>query len=109
MRRISNDKTVRSDTIQGLKEFNNQSLGTQAKEEQLISMMLAIQKAFILLGDDIFELSNKKDALKNKIGSYDQQWLEEFKTKLLKHIDDERRAKLIISSMKITDGKTLNK
>ena len=28
-----NDKTVRNDTIQGLKDFNQQSLTTQAKKE----------------------------------------------------------------------------
>ena len=39
----SNDKTVRNDTIQDLKEFNQQSLSTQAKKgEQLVSMMPAI-------------------------------------------------------------------
>ena len=40
---IANDKTVRKDTVQDLKEFNNQSLATQAKKgEQLVSMMPAI-------------------------------------------------------------------
>ena len=33
MQIISNDKTVRNDTIQDLKEFNQQSLTTQAKKE----------------------------------------------------------------------------
>ena len=81
----SNDKTVRNDTIQDLKEFNQQSLTTQAKKgEQLVSMMPAIKKAFNLMGDDIIELSTENDALKNKIGSYDERWLEESKAKLLK-------------------------
>ena len=45
---IANDKTVKSDTVQDLKEFNNQSVATQAKNgEQLVSMMPAIKKAFI--------------------------------------------------------------
>ena len=101
MQIISNDKTVRSDTIQDLKEFNSQSLSTQAKKgEQLVSMMPAIKKAFNLVGDDIVELSNENDALKNKIGSYDEKWLEESKTKMLKQIDDEKRANLIMSRMK---------
>ena len=40
---ISNDKTVRNDTVQDLKEFNQQSFTTQAgKGEQLVSMMPAI-------------------------------------------------------------------
>ena len=34
MQRMSNDKTVRSETIQDLKEFNIQSLATQAKRKE---------------------------------------------------------------------------
>ena len=72
---ISNDKTVKSDTVHDLKEFNNQSLATQAKKgEQLFSMIPAIKKAFNLMGDDIVELTTENNALKNKIGSYDQTW-----------------------------------
>ena len=101
MQLISTDKTVRNDTIEDLKEFNSQSLTTQAKKgEQLASMMPAIKKDFNLLGDDIVELSTENDALKNKIGSYDEKWLEESKTKLLKQIDDEKRANLIMLRMK---------
>ena len=33
MQIISNDKTVRNDTIQDLKDFNSQSLSTRAKKE----------------------------------------------------------------------------
>ena len=76
-----------------LKEFNNQSLATQAKKrEQLMSMMTAIKNAFNLLDDDIVELSTENDALKNKIGSYAEKWLKECKAKLLKQIDDQKRA-----------------
>ena len=47
MQIISSDKTVRSDTIQDLKDSNSQSLTTQAKKgEQLVSMMPAIKKSF---------------------------------------------------------------
>ena len=64
MQIISNDKTVRNDTIQDLKDFTSQSLTTQAKKgEQLVSMMPAIKKAFNLLGDDVVELSTENDAL----------------------------------------------
>ena len=101
MQIISNDKTVRNDTVQALKEFNSQSLATQAKKgEQLVSMMPAIKKAFNLLGDDIVELSTGNDALKNEIGSYDEKWLEESKARLLQQIDDEKKANLIMSRMK---------
>ena len=64
MQIISTDKTVRSDTVQDLKDFNAQSLATQAKKgEQLVSVMPAINKAFNLLGDDMVELSTKKTML----------------------------------------------
>ena len=101
MQIISSDQTVRNNTIQDLKEFNQQSLTTQAKKgEQLVSMMPAIKKAFNLLGDDIFDLSSENDALKNKTGDYDEKWLEESKSKMLKEIDDEKRAILIMSRMR---------
>ena len=97
----STDKTIRNDTIQDLKEFNSQSLSTRAaKGEQLVSMMPAIIKAFNLLGDDIVDLSTENDALKNKTGEYDEKWLKESKAKLLKDIDDKKRADLIMSRMK---------
>ena len=45
MQIISNDKTVRSDTMLELKELNNQSLATQAKKgEQIVCMMPANKK-----------------------------------------------------------------
>ena len=74
---ISNDKTVKNDTIQDSKEISSQSLSTQAKKgEQLVSLMPAIKKAFNLMGVDRVELSTKNDALKSKIGSHDEKWLE---------------------------------
>ena len=101
MQLISSDNKVRIDTVNDLKEFNNQSLATQAKKgEQLVSMMPAIKKSFELLGNDIVDLSTENDALKSKIGDYDQKWLDESKARLLKDIDDEKRANLIMSRMK---------
>ena len=101
MQLSSNDKSVRDDTIQDLKDFNSQFLSTKAaKGEQLVSMMPAIKKAFNLLGDDIVDLSTENDALKNKIGDYDEKWLQESEAKLLKDIDDKKRANLIMSRMK---------
>ena len=105
----SSDQSVRNDTIQDLKDFNQQSLSTQAKKgEQLVSMMRAIKKAFNLLDDDIIELSVENDALKNQIGDYDQKWLEESKARLLKDIDDKKRSDLIMSRMKKQMNKNIN-
>ena len=52
------------------------------------------------MGDDIVDLSTEIDALKSKIGDYNEKWLEESKAILLKEIDDEKRANLIMSRMK---------
>ena len=52
------------------------------------------------MGDDIVEISTENKTLKNKIGSCDENWLEESRGKLLKQIDDEKRAKLIKFRMK---------
>ena len=62
--------------------------------------MPAIKEAFNLMGNDIVDLSTENDALKEKIGDYDEKWLQESKEKLLKDIDDEKRANLIMSRMK---------
>ena len=92
---------MRSDTVEDLKEFNSQSLTTQAKKgEQLVSLMPAFKKVFNLMGDNIVELSTEDESLKTQIGDYDEKWLQEPKTKLLKEIDDGKRANLIMSKMK---------
>ena len=101
MQIISNDKTVRNDTIKDLNYFNQQPLTTQAqKDEQLVSMMPAIKKSLNSMGDDIVELSVECESLKNQIGDYDDKLLQESKAKLIKDIDDEKRANLFMSRMK---------
>ena len=101
MQKVSNVQTVRGDTIQDVKEFMSKSLTTQAKKgEQLVSLMPAIKKGFNLLGDDIVELSTKIETLKNKIGSYDENRLQSSNAKLLKQIDEEKRANIFMSRMK---------
>ena len=98
---ITNDKTVRNDTIEDLKYFTSQTLTTQAKKgEQLVSMMFAIKKAFDLMGDDVVDISTENDASKNKILGYAEKWVEESKTKLLKQIDDKKKVNLIMSRSK---------
>ena len=61
--------------------------------------MPAIKKAFNLMEDDIVELIAENKPLKNQIGEFDEIWLQESKVKLLKEIDDEKRANLIMSRM----------
>ena len=101
MQFISNVKTVRMDIVKDLKDFNNQSLATQAKKgEQFFNMVPGFKKAFILMGIDMVELSIENDASRNKKGSYDELCLEQSKSKLLKQIDDEKRANLFMSRLK---------
>ena len=52
------------------------------------------------MGNDIVELSTENDTLKNQISNYDEKWLGESKAKLLKNIDDEKRANINMSRMK---------
>ena len=100
MQIISNDQTVRSKTVQDLKNFNSQPLATQDKKgEQLVSMMPAMEISFELMGYDIVEIFTKKDALKHKLGAYDEKCLAVSKAKLLIQIDDDKRANLIKSRM----------
>ena len=57
---LSNDQTVKSNTVEGLQDFNSQSLSIQAKQgKQLVSMMPAIKKAFTLIGYDTVEISTE--------------------------------------------------
>ena len=62
-------------------------------------MMPATKKAYDSLVDDIVELCTENESSKNKIGSYDGKCFEESKAELLKQIDDEKRANLIMSRM----------
>ena len=65
MQIISNDKTVRNDTLRDLKEFNSQSLSTQAKKgEQLVSLMPANEKDFDFNGDDMVDLPTETETLR---------------------------------------------
>ena len=101
MQIISKDQTVRNDTVQGLQDFNSQSSSTKAiKGEQLVSMTPAFRKALDLTGDDRVETSTENESLKNIITSDDEKWPEESKAKLLKQVDDEKRANLSMSRMK---------
>ena len=51
------------------------------------------------MGNDINDSSTKNNSLKNKKSSHDRKRWEESKAKLLKQIDDDNRASLIMSRM----------
>ena len=69
-------------------------------------MMPAIKNAFDLIGDDMVQLSADNESLKIKIGYYDEKFFEESKANLLKQIDDEKRANLIMSRVEKLDEET---
>ena len=84
MQIISNDKTVRSNTVQDFEDFNSQSLAIQVEKRRTISFSDGFQrKTFDLMADDEVRISIKNESLKNKIGSNDEKWLEESKARLL--------------------------
>ena len=58
------------------------------------------------MGDDIVELSVENESLKDQISDYDEKWLQESKAKLLKDIDNEKRAILIMPRMKKQKNKS---
>ena len=55
-------------------------------------MILAIRKAFVVMGVDFVELSEENETLNIKRGTYVEKRLEESKRNLLQKIDDEKRA-----------------
>ena len=82
---VFKDQTVKSNTTQGLKDRNTQSLSTQAKKaEQLVAMMQLIRKALALLGDDIVELPTENEMLKVEISSNEEKWLEKSKSNTIR-------------------------
>ena len=92
---------MRSETVQDLKDFNLQSLTTQAKKgNQLVSMMSAIKKVFNLMGNDLVQLYTENESIQSKIGCYDEKWLEESKARLLQQFGEKKRANVIIFRMK---------
>ena len=100
MQTIFNDEIVRSKTVKILNVFGTQLLATQARKgEHLVSTMPAFKKTFDLMGVEIVDLSTENELLKTKKGHYDDKCLEESKAKLLKQIDDEKRAILFLSRM----------
>ena len=52
------------------------------------------------MGDDIVEIHTENENVKNRMCSYDEKRLEVSKKKMLKQIDDEKRANLILSKKK---------
>ena len=52
------------------------------------------------MGDGIVELSTENESLQNKIGAYDEKWLEESKAELFKKVDDEKTANLNMFRLK---------
>ena len=77
------DNTVRSNTLQDLKVFISHSLATEAEKKRTISFYeAAIKKTIDIMSDEIVKVSTKNESLKNKIGFYDEKWLEESKASL---------------------------
>ena len=62
------DRAVREESKTCLKEFKEQSLQSQAKKgEQLTVMMPAIKKLFVMMRDDSYELEVENTVLRDKM------------------------------------------
>ena len=59
-----------------------------------------IKNVFNLMGEDIVDISTENETLRSKIGPHDEKWFKNSELKLLKQIDDEKIANLIMSRMK---------
>ena len=60
-----------------------------------------------MVSGDMVDLSTANEPLNNKMGSYDEKWLEESESMLLKQFDYEKRAILNMIMAKL--GKQLRK
>ena len=73
MQTFSNDKSMRYDTVQTFENLTSRPLVTKAeKGEDLISMMFAIKKVFVLMDGHIVERATENKILKSRIGSHDE-------------------------------------
>ncbi len=74
---MQDDRKVREESKLALKEFKEQSLQSQAKKgEQLTVMMPGIKKAAEMFRDDNYELLVENNVLRDEIGDVNEEWLE---------------------------------
>jgi hypothetical protein len=98
---VKGDKVIREETKQVLKEYNEQSLQSQAKKgAQLTAMMPAIKRAFELVRDDNYELVVENNVLRDKIGDVNEEWLETSKKKLLENTGNDEKNKVFLERIK---------
>ena len=96
MQILSNDKMIRSNTVQDSKDFNPQSSTTKAKKSKhLVSMMPAIEKALDIVGEDIVESSTDNESLKRRF--FGGKWLKESKTRPLRQLENSKTANFSMS------------
>ena len=62
-------------------------------------MKHVVEKTFDIMGDNLVELSTENELLENKLSFYDEKWLQQSKCKLLRQVDDKKKANLIMSRM----------
>ena len=48
------------------------------------------------MGDDIVDLCTEDQSLKKKKGSFEEKWVEESETRILRQLIDDERANLIV-------------
>ena len=70
------DKIITEGTLRELKDYKSQSFLTQSKRgEALAAMLLASEKQFNIMGNEIIELHTEENVIKNTIGDFDRKCL----------------------------------
>lgn len=94
-----------ANTIQEIRDelidYRNQNMATQVKKgEDLIMNQVVYNKAFKMMGDEIFDLGMENETLREQIGDVDEKWLAEKKEINKVKYDDFTKNQYILNKMK---------
>jgi hypothetical protein len=94
-------KDTRSKIREKLVELNKQTIATQAKKaEELTVNLVVYNEAIKMMGDEIFDFGVENEALRGKLGEVDEKWLNESKNRIKLSYDDARKNWLILERMR---------
>jgi hypothetical protein len=98
---VKGQKNTKQKIREELVELNKQNVATQAKKaEELTANLVVYNEAIKMMGDEIFDLGVKNEALRDKIGEVDEKWLSESKNRIKLSYNDTNKNKFILERMK---------
>jgi hypothetical protein len=93
---VKQDDKIMNGIMEEINDYRKQNLTTQSKiGEQAIAKQIVYHEAIKLMGDEIFDLGQENEVLKEKIGEFDQEWLTK-KTEINKSLFDDNNKNLFI-------------